>query len=78
MKKYSVTLPYACFVTVEVEAENSEDVIQEAFIDVYINNYEGNGGYDKFIGVSCSNASIYPCASILSDLDEFDIQIEEL
>ncbi|MDA3855892.1 MAG: hypothetical protein PF569_06520 [Candidatus Woesearchaeota archaeon] len=56
--KYRVEIPYACFVTVDVEAENREDAIDKAWENARISHYAGNGGTSKLIGVSSSNVNI--------------------
>ena len=56
--KYRVTIPYACWVTVEVEASNEEEAEELAFEDSGITGNCGNGGNDKLIGVYGENVSI--------------------
>lgn len=74
--KYRVTIPYACFVTVEVEAD-SEDAAEElAFEEGYISQYCGNGGCDKLIGVAGGNCSIEASDAPL-DCDGFQVEISE-
>ena len=51
MKKYTVTGYANVVVEVTVEAENEEEAIEKAYDNVSIDNYCGNGGIDKLIGV---------------------------
>ncbi len=51
MNKYSVTLTFPVFVTVEVEAETEGDAIEAGFEEAGITSFCGNGGTDKLIGV---------------------------
>lgn len=51
MKKYTVTGYANIVVEVTVEAENKEEAIEKAYDNVSIDNYCGNGGTDKLIGV---------------------------
>jgi hypothetical protein len=74
MPFYNVTIPYAVFVTVEVEAENEESAIEEGLNDSVINAYCGNGGNDKLIGVS--EGSIEAGYSPLDEIG-FDIFVEQ-
>ena len=78
MPKYKVTIPYACHVTVEVEADNEEDAEDKAFDDGYISSFAGNGGMDKLIGVSGSNVSIEAGEESIEGVDGFSIEVEEV
>lgn len=63
MKKYIVTGYASVTVEVTVEAENKEEAIKKAYDNVSIDNYCGNGGTDKLIGVCDTDeatVSIYP------------------
>lgn len=51
MKEYTVTGYANVVVEVTVEAENEEEAIKKAYDNVSIDNYCGNGGTDKLIGV---------------------------
>ena len=51
MKKYTVTGYANVVVEVTVEAENEEEAIEKAYDNVGIDNYCGNGGSNKLIGV---------------------------
>ena len=56
-----------------VEAENKEEAIERAYNNVSIDNYCGNGGTDKLIGVCDSDeatASIYAG----SELDYVEVE----
>ena len=75
--KYRVTFPYACFVSVDVEASNEEEAKELAFDDSSIGSYCGNGGTNKLIGVYGNNVSIEAGEVPLDDCD-FQIQIEEI
>lgn len=62
MKKYTVTGYANVVVEVTVEAENEEEAIEKAYDNVSIDNYCGDGGTDKLIGVCNTNeaaAAIY-------------------
>ena len=74
MKKYSVTIPYAVFVTVEVKAEDKQDAIENAFNKASIASFVGNGAYDRLIGVyeGSIEAGDEPI-----DIPPFEIQVEE-
>lgn len=74
--KYRVTIPFACFVSVEVEAENAEAAEEIAFEDAYPSGYAGNGGTDKLIGVRGSNVSIEAGEEPIDDIDGFSIDVE--
>ena len=78
MPKYKVTIPYACFVTVEVEADNKEDAEDKANDEVYIGSYAGNGGSNKLIGVSEPNMSIEVNEESIEGVDVFSIEVEEV
>lgn len=73
--KYKVTIPYAVWVTIEVEAEDKESAIDEAASDIYIQGYCGNGGTDKLIGVT--EGSIEAGDTPLED-GGFSIEAEEI
>jgi hypothetical protein len=77
MKKYIVTIPYACFVTVEVEANNEREAEEMAIDEGYITSYAGNGGFDKLIGVYGSNVSIEAGDEPIAGIDDFNVEIEE-
>lgn len=62
MKKYIITGYTEVTVEVTVEAENEKEAIEKAYDNVSIDNYCGNGGTDKLIGVCNTDeatASIY-------------------
>lgn len=72
MKKYTVTGYANVVVEVTVEAENEEEAIKKAYDNVSIDNYCGNGGTDKIIGVCDTDeatASIY----VDSELDYVEV-----
>lgn len=67
MKKYIVTGYAKVIVEVTVEAENEEEAIKKAYDNIGIDNYCGNGGTDKLVGVCDTDevkASIYPDSDI--------------
>ena len=76
MKKYRVNIPYAVFVTVDVEAENEEQAIDKAFEDGYLTGFCGNGGTDKLVGVTGSNVSIEHGEEAL-EIEPFKIEVYE-
>lgn len=76
--KYRVTIPYACFVTVEVEADNAEAAKEAAFEAAWISGYVGNGGSGKLIGVYGSNVSIAAGEEHIGDFEGFSIEVEEV
>lgn len=73
--KYKVTVPYAIFVTVEVEADSVEEAEDEAFDHIYVCGYAGNGGTDKLIGVTEGSIEVGEVA--LED-NGFSIQVEDM
>ena len=75
MKKFLV--PFKGFVTVyvEVEAEDKDSAVDEAWETAHISHYSGNGArHGKLIGVSGRN--IYIDAS--DELEPIEDDIEEL
>lgn len=52
MSKYRVTIPFAVWVSLEVEGEDKESAIDTALDEVYLTGYCGNNGTDKLIGVT--------------------------
>lgn len=75
MKKYIVTGYANVVVEVTVEAENEEEAIQKAYGNVSIDNYCGNGGTDKLIGVCDSDEAT---ASIYADSELDYVEAEEI
>lgn len=75
MKKYTVTGYANVVVEVTVEADNEEEAIQKAYDNVSIDNYCGNGGTDKLIGVCDSDEAT---ASIYSDIELDYVEAEEI
>jgi hypothetical protein len=75
MKQYIVTGYTRVTVEVTVEAENEEEAIQKAYDNVSIDNYCGNGGTDKLIGVCDSDEAT---ASIYSDSELEFADVEEV
>lgn len=75
MKKYTVTGYANVVVEVTVEAENEEEAIEKASQNVSIDNYCGNGGVDKLIGVCDTDEAI---ASIYSDSELDYVEVEEV
>ena len=78
MKRYRVSIPYACWVTVDVEAENEEEAIEAAFDNGAIGHFCGNGGNDKLIGVYGDNVSIDVDDESIDGIADFKIEIDEL
>ena len=76
MNKYKVTIPFVCFVSVEVEAEDKEDAVDVAYDEASLQTFAGNGGWDKLIGVSSSNHTVEAGETL--DWDGFEVEIEEL
>ncbi len=76
MPKFKVEVPFAVFVSVEVEADDEDSAMEEAAQEVSIHGYCGNGGSDKLIGVSGSDESIYACDETLDGIDGFRITAE--
>ena len=59
MPKYTVTVPFACYVTVaDVEAEDQDTAIDIALEDAYLDSFAGNGGHNKLIGVRGERLSV--------------------
>ena len=75
MKKYTVTGYAQVVVEVTVEAENEEEAIQKAYDNVSIDNYYGNGGVDKLIGVCDTDEAT---ASIYADSELDYVEVEEV
>lgn len=75
MKQFRVTVPFAVFVTIEVEAESKEDALEIGADEAYISAFCGNGGVDKLIGVykGSIEASDEPL-----EIAPFSIDVEEL
>lgn len=49
--KYHVSVPFLCFVTVEVVADSEHEAIDAGLNEARITGFCGNGGADKLIGV---------------------------
>ena len=75
MKKYTVTGYANVVVEVTVEAENEEEAIEKAYDNVSIDNYYGNGGTDKLIGVCDTDEAT---ASIYADSELEYTEVEEI
>lgn len=75
MKKYIVTGYTRVTVEVTVEAENEEEAIEKAYDNVSIDNYCGNGGTDKLIGVCNTDEAT---ASIYADSELEHAEVEEI
>jgi len=60
MKKFKVPFNVTCTIYVWVEAETKEEAIDLAYDEVYLDQYVGNGGNNKLIGVSDENMSVEP------------------
>lgn len=77
MKKYIVTGYANVVVEVTVEAENEEEAIEKAYdnVGVDVDNYCGNGGVDKLIGV-CNTDEV--TASIYADSELDYVEVEEI
>ena len=78
MKKFKVTIPYVCYVTTEVQADDKDDAIDLACMDTYVGSFCGNGGNgDKLIGVTGDNESIEINQEPL-EMQPFEIMTEEI
>lgn len=75
MKKYIVTGYARVTVEVEVVAENKKDAIEKAYDNVSIDNYCGNGGVDKLIGVCNTDEAT---VSIYADSEPEYLEVEEI
>lgn len=75
MQKYTVTGYANVVVEVTVEAENEEEAIEKAYDNVSIDNYYGNGGTDKLIGVCDTDEAT---ASIYADSELDYVKVEEI
>ena len=75
MKKYIITGYTEVTVEVTVEAENEEEAIEMAYDNVSIDNYCGNGGTDKLIGVCNTDEAT---ASIYADSELDYVEVEEV
>lgn len=79
MKKYKVHLQKIVDVYIEVEAEDKESAIEEAYDYAYLDGYVGNGGTgDKLIGTRESNVSIGCDCEPLEGSYELEINAEEI
>lgn len=75
MKKYIVTGYTRVNIEVTVEAKNKKEAIEKAYENVSIDNYCGNGGYDKLIGVYDTDEAT---ASIYADNELEYEEVEEI
>jgi hypothetical protein len=75
MKKYIVTGYTRVIVEVTVEAENEKEAIEKAYDNVSIDNYCGNGGTNKLIGVCDTDEAT---ASIYADSELEYAEVEEI
>lgn len=75
MKKYIVTGYSRVIVEVTVEAENEKEAIEKAYDNVSIDNYCGNGGTNKLIGVCDTDEAT---ASIYADSELEYAEVEEI
>lgn len=55
---YEVRIPMVVWVTAKVDAEDEETAIDKALDIGALNNYVGNGGTDKLVGVADRAASV--------------------
>ena len=74
-KKYTVKGYANVVVEVTIEADNGEEAIQKASQNVSIDNYCGNGGTDKLIGVCDTDEAT---ASIYADSELDYVEVEEV
>lgn len=74
-EKYIITGYTEVTVEVTVEAENEEEAIEKAYDNVSIDNYCGNGGTDKLIGVCNTDEAT---ASIYADNELEYTEVEEI
>ena len=59
MKEYKVYGKVICHVSIKVKAESAEAAVEKAYDEFGgINNYVGNGGWDKLIGVTGTHETI--------------------
>lgn len=77
MPKYKVYVPYLLYVVVNVNAEDQEDAIDRAQ-DYAPVAYCGNGGCDKLVGISESNASVEVTDRSVELFTVPDIEVEEI
>lgn len=77
MKKYLVSIPYVCYVNVEVYAEHADEARDIAFNKAYLDSYVGNGGFGKLVGVRDVDMSVEPGDDV-SYLDGFDVEVLEI
>ena len=65
--RYRVSVPFLCFVTVEVEANSEEEAIDAGIQGAWINSYVGNGSANSLIGVSEGgiSAADEPCTDLV-------------
>ena len=75
MTKYIITGYTEVTIEVTVEAANEEEAIEKAYDNVSIDNYFGNGGVDKLIGVCDTDEAT---ASIYADSELEFAEVEEV
>lgn len=78
MKKYRVVIPFPVWVSVVVEADTPEEAEEVALGEVYLDQYAGNGGTDKIIGVRNSNMSVEAGECPIENCDGFPIDTQEI
>ena len=74
MNKYRVTIPYAVYVTTEVEAEDEENAIELA-CENNLRCYVGNNALDRLCGIT--EGSLEPSEEPI-EMDPFQIKCEEV
>lgn len=77
MPKFLVRVPYCVWVNVKVEAGDTEEAERLAYSMAGLSAYCGNGGSDKLIGVSDSNASVEAC-DVPLDFEIIHTEVEEM
>ena len=78
MSNYRVSIPYIIYVDIEVEADDEESAVEEAYDLSHISNYVGNGGSDKLVGVCSSQASIDAPEGYAEGDYELRIEVNEI
>lgn len=74
--KYQVSIPYVCWVYVEVDADDEKEAEDLAFEEGDLSGYAGNGGMDKLIGTTSNRASV-EIGDVL-DCENISIMIEQV
>ena len=73
--KYNVTVPFAVWVSLEVDADGEEEAKEAALGEAYITGFCGNGATNRLIGVT--EGSIEASDEPL-ECDGFSIEVDAI